>query len=157
MTRHSPYAPAPRDPYGPPQPHEWQHRAGAAPYADVPPRHWSAPYRPGPSRPPDHDRQAFVAPLIASVLGGPVIVFCAMIALISPMAMDSCTAHGCHALTTMLLVAPGVLLLAVLSLGLSWLLPRRLRYRGPRAVAAAAALLMAATTLMLYLHLPATT
>jgi hypothetical protein len=139
MTRQSPYASAPRDLYGPPQPHEWQHRAGAAPYDAVPPRQWPHPYRPGPLRPPDHDRQAFVAPLIASVLGGPVIVFCGMIALISPM----------------LLVAPGVLLLAVLSLGLSWLLPRRLRYRGPRAVAAVAALLLAATTLMLYFHLPA--
>lgn len=160
MTKSSPYASAPRDPYGPPQPHEWQHRAGAAPYAAVPPYN-----RPGPGffgpvraprlRPPDHDRHAFVAPLVASVLGGPVMVFCGMIVMISPMATDSCTANGCHDLYTMLLVAPAVLVLAVLSLGLSWLLPWRLRHRTTRAVAAAAAPLLAATTLLIYCNLPA--
>jgi hypothetical protein len=156
MTKSSPYVP--RDPYGPPQPHEWQHRAGPAPYtADPPPYRPRPAYHPGPVRPPDHDRHAYVAPLIATVLGGPIIVFCAMIAMISPMATDACTVDGCQALTRMLLLAPVVLVCAVLSLGLSWALPWRLRHRTARATAAAAAPVLAATTLLIYFHLPAAT
>ncbi|MEU6852553.1 hypothetical protein ABZ901_21850 [Actinacidiphila alni] len=147
-------------PYGPPQPHEWQHRpAGhAAPGygAGFGPGFGPAPaFRPGPVRPPDHDRHAYVAPLIATVLGGPLIAFCGMIVMISPMATDSCTTHGCHDLYRMLLVAPAVLFLAVLALGLSWLLPWRLRHRTARVVAATAAPLLAAATLLIYANLPA--
>lgn len=180
MTKSRPYAP--QDPYGPPQPHEWQHGAGRAPQRGPRPGFGPAPgpgfgpvrapgygggfgpgpaYGPGPAfgpvRPPDHDRYAFVAPLIATVLGGPVIAFCGMIAMISPMATDSCTAKGCQELTTMLLVAPVVLLLAAMALGLSWLLPWRLRHRTARVAASVAAPLLAATTLLIYFNLPAAT
>ncbi|MBD0740662.1 hypothetical protein BGM09_14850 [Streptomyces sp. CBMA29] len=108
-----------------------------------------------PFRPPDHDSHAYVAPLIATVLGGPVIAFCGLIALFSPMATDSCTRNGCQALTTMLLVAPAVLLLAVVALVVSWALPWRLRHRATRAVASLAVPLLAVTTLLIYFHLPA--
>jgi hypothetical protein len=75
--------------------------------------------------------------------------------MFSPMATDSCTSHGCQALTRMLLVAPCVLFAAVVALGVSWALPWRRRYRAARLVVAAASPLLAATTLLIYLHLPA--
>ncbi|MFF6959114.1 hypothetical protein [Streptomyces sp. NPDC008317] len=156
MTNSRPYVP--QDPYGPPQPHEWQHGAGTRPQVRQSPVYGPAPVMPPfvpRFRPPDHDSHAYVAPLIATVLGGPVIAFCGLIAMFSPMATDSCTPNGCQALTTMLLVAPAVLLLAVVALVVSWALPWRLRHRTTRAVASLAAPLLAVTTLLIYIHLPA--
>lgn len=163
------------DPYGPARPHEWQHGDGSRPDLSAPPRPYAVPALPaaghpadrfGPPmawpprpyprvRPPGYDRYAFVAPLIATLLGAPLIAFDAIIALFSPMATDSCTAHGCQALDRMLLLAPVVLALAAASLGVCWLLPWRVRHRVPRIAAALAAPLLAVTTILIYTHLPA--
>lgn len=149
-THHAPYQP--RDPYGPARPHEWQH-GGPSPcrpgFRATP--QYRLPYRPV----PDADRRAFVGPLIATVLAVPLIALDGLIMMFSPMATDSCTPDGCQALTRMLLVAPCVLVAAVVALGVSWALPWRRRYRAARLVVAAASPLLAATTLLLYLHLPA--
>lgn len=104
---------------------------------------------------PERDRRAFVAPLIATVVSAPLMVLDAVCVLFSPMATDSCTAHGCRELDRALLAAPCVLLLAWAALGLSWALPWRLRYRAARVAPAVAAPLLAAATLLIYLHLPA--
>jgi type IV secretory pathway VirB2 component (pilin) len=172
MTRRSSYgtqhaAYQSRDPYGPARPHEWQHggpqRLSPGPGPSYGPGPYDAPVRgrvfpPGPGsfgRGPGHDAHAFVGPLIATVLAAPLIAFCGLIMMFSPMATDSCTPGGCQALNRALLTAPCVLFAAVVALGVSWALPWRRSYRAARLVVAAASPLLAATTLMLYFHLPA--
>lgn len=104
---------------------------------------------------PERDRRAFVVPLIATVLSAPLIALDAVCVMLSPMATDSCTMHGCQALDRVLLAAPCVLLLSCAALGVSWALPWRLRYRAVRVVPAVTAPLLALATLLIYLHLPA--
>lgn len=141
------------------QPHEWQH--GGAPHGFGPPPAYGfgpppPPYGVRPAD-PERDRHAFVAPMIASVLAAPVIVVGGMFTMISPMATDSCTAHGCQALYRMLLLAPCLLVLAAGALGASWAVPWRRRHRAKRIALAALAPLLALAAAMIYLHLPAAT
>jgi hypothetical protein len=104
---------------------------------------------------PDRDRHAYVAPLIATLLGGPLMLIGLLVACASPMATDPCTPGGCHDLNRMLLIIPCVLGLGLVALVLAWVLPWRLDMRAYRCVAAVAAPLLALTTLLLYLDLPA--
>ena len=113
---------------------------------------YTVPLRP---QDPERDRRAFVAPLIATVLSAPLMALDAFCVLFSPMATDSCTPHGCHALYRSLLAAPCVLAAAWAALGVAWGIPWRLRYRAVRAVPAVAAPLLALAALLIYLRLPA--
>lgn len=124
--------------------------------APQPPR-WYAPPAPRSLRPvhPDHDPRAYIAPLIGTLLAGPVLVLCSMAALISPMATDSCTAHGCHALYWALALAPCLIAAGYAALALAWALPWRRRMRAARIVLSAAAPLLAGATVLVYVNLPA--
>ncbi|WNI16007.1 hypothetical protein [Actinacidiphila sp. ITFR-21] len=140
----------------PPAPHEWRH-GGPDPYPYPYPYAYGAfgPYLPPRPADPDRDPHAYLAPLAASVLGVPLMLISSAAVLISPMATDSCTADGCHALYTALLLAPCVLGLSFVALALAWALPRRRRHRAQRYAAAAAVPLLALAPLLIYVNLPA--
>jgi hypothetical protein len=140
--------------HGSPRPREWRHGGPAAytrPYLTYPPR----PPRPPRRDDPERDRYAYVAPVISSVLMVPLLAVGGFCVMFAPMATDPCTPDGCHALNRALMTAPCVLLAAWLTLGLSWVLPWRLRYRVMRVVPAVVAPLLALAALFIYVHLPA--
>jgi hypothetical protein len=136
---------------GRPHPQERQER----PEQQARPWPYAAHLVPGRAPYPDRDRRAHVAPLVATVFGVPLMLVDGLIVMFSPMATDSCSAGGCHALYTALTIGPCLLAAAVLALIGAWQIPHRLRHRLLRTALSAAAPLLALSALLLYLHLPA--
>lgn len=91
--------------------------------------------------------------MLCGVLCAPLFAVGALCFMAAPMMTDSCTPHGCQALNRVILLAPCLLLLALLALAGCWRLPSRRRLLRP--VLAVGALTLAPAAVHLYVDLPA--